>query len=223
MGCNAAGFGISDDSLVREAANQELIRRFFRYSCEYTLGFVEKDTVQRAELLMKELGVKPEDRRVVEPARRAAEEAERTGKGHKGIFVGAAMELRDGSIVTGKNSPLMHASSALVLNAVKTLAEIPDKIPLLSPAIIESVAALKKDVFGAKTVSLDLSEVLICLSINAATNPMAHLALEKMKELQGCEVHITHIPTPGDEAGLRRFGTNLTTDPNFASKHLFVG
>jgi uncharacterized protein (UPF0371 family) len=116
----------------------------------------------------------------------------------------------------------MHAASALVLNAIKKLAEIPDKIPLLSPSIIESVGELKTSVFGAKSVSLDLSEVLICLSINAATNPMAHLALDKMKELQGCEVHITHIPTPGDDSGLRRFGVNLTTDPNFASKHLLV-
>ena len=222
MGCNAAGFGISDDAVVREAAKQELIRRYFRYSCEYTLGFVEKETVQRAELLMRELEVKPEDRPVVVAARRAAEEAEATGKGNKGVFVGAAMELKDGSVVTGKNSPLMHAASALVLNAVKKLAGIPDKIPLLSPSIVESVGELKKSVFGAKSVSLDLSEVLICLSINAASNPMAHLALDKMKELQGCEVHITHIPTPGDDSGLRRFGINLTTDPNFASKHLLV-
>ena len=222
MGCNSAGFGITDDAVVREAAKQELIRRYFRYSCEYSLGFVEQETVQRSELLMKELGVAPEDRPVVVAARRAAREAEEAGKGNKGVFVGAAVELRDGTIVTGKNSPLMHAASALVLNAVKTLAEIPDKIPLLSPSIIESVGALKTSVFGAKTVSLDLSEVLICLSINAATNPMAHLALEKMKELQGCEVHITHIPTPGDDSGLRRFGVNLTTDPNFASKHLLV-
>jgi len=94
------------------------------------------------------------------------------------------MELRDGSIVTGKNSPLMHAASALVLNAVKKLAGIPDKIPLLSPSIIESVGELKTSVFGARSVSLDLSEVLICLSINAASNPMAHLALEKMKDLR---------------------------------------
>jgi uncharacterized protein (UPF0371 family) len=222
MGCNAAGFGITDDAVVREAAKQELIRRFFRYSCEYTLGFVEKETVQRAELLMRELGVKPEDRPVVVEARGAAREAETTGKGNKGVFVGAAIELRDGSIVTGKNSPLMHAASALVINAVKKLAGIPDKIPLLSPSIVESVGELKKNVFGAKTVSLDLSEVLICLSINAATNPMAHLALDKMKDLQGCEVHITHIPTPGDDSGLRRFGINLTTDSNFASKHLLV-
>ena len=222
MGCNAAGFGITDDNVVRDAAKQELIRRYFRYLCEYTLGFVEKETVQRAELLMKELGVEPEDRRVVAPARQAAAEAQAAGKGNKGFFVGAAMELRDGTVVTGKNSPLMHAASALVFNAVKHLAGIPDKIHLLSPSIIESVGTLKKDIFGANTVSLDLSEVLICLSINASTNPMAHMALEKMKELQGCEVHITHIPTPGDDAGLRRFGINLTTDPHFSSKQLFI-
>ena len=222
MGCNCAGFGIINDEVVREAAKQELIRRFFRYSCEYTLGFVEQETVQRAELLMRELGTKPEDRRVVVAARQAAEEAQAAGKGNKGVFVGAAIELRDGTIVTGKNSPLMHAAAALILNAVKTLAGIPDKIPLLSPSIVESVGELKKSVFGAKSVSLDLSEVLICLSINAAANPTAHLALERMKELQGSEVHITHIPTPGDDSGLRRFGINLTTDPNFASKHLLV-
>jgi uncharacterized protein (UPF0371 family) len=222
MGMNAAGFGISDDAAVREAAKQELIRRYFRYRCEYALGFVEKETVERAELLMRELEVKPEDRTVVGPARRAAVEAQETGKGNKGVFVGAALELPDGTIVTGKNTPLMHAASALILNAVKKLAGLPDTIHLLSPAIIESVANLKEKIMGSKTVSLDLSEVLICLSINAASNPMAQLALEKLKDLQGCEVHTTHIPAPGDEAGLRRFGMNLTSDPNFATKTLFV-
>lgn len=222
MGMNAAGFGISDDAAVREAAKQELVRRYFRYLCEYVLGFAEKETVERAELLMKELEVKPEDRRVVGPARQAAAEARDAGKGNKGVFVGAAIELRDGSIITGRNSPLMHAASALVLNAVKMLAGIPDTIHLLSPGIVGSVANLKEKILGARTVSLDLSEVLICLSINAASNPMAQLALEKLKDLQGCEVHITHIPTPGDEAGLRRFGINLTTDPEFSTKSLFV-
>ena len=222
MGMNAAGFGISDDAAVREAAKQELVRRYFRYLCEYVLGFAEKETVERAELLMKELEVKPEDRRVVGPARQAAAEARDAGKGNKGVFVGAAIELRDGSIITGRNSPLMHAASALVLNAVKMLAGIPDTIHLLSPGIVGAVANLKEKILGARTVSLDLSEVLICLSINAASNPMAQLALEKLKDLQGCEVHITHIPTPGDEAGLRRFGINLTTDPEFSTKSLFV-
>jgi len=222
MGVNCAGLAITDDALVQEAARQELIRRYFRYRCEYVMGFVDRETVQRAELLMKELGIKPEDRRVVGPSRQAAEAARVQGKGNNGVFCGAAVELPDGSIVTGKNSPLMHAASSLILNAIKQIAEIPDKIHLLSPAIIQSVGNLKQNILGARSVSLDVEEVLIGLSINAASNPAAGLALEKLGELRGCEVHLTHIPTPGDEAGLRRLGVNLTSDPSFSSKNLFV-
>ena len=111
------------------------------------------------------------------------------GKGNEGIFCGAAIELKDGSIVTGKNSPLMHAASSVILNAIKQLAEIPDKIHLLSPETINSIGSLKKDILKAKTVSLDLDETLIALSINAA-NPTAKVAIEQLKELQGCEVHM---------------------------------
>ncbi len=222
MGVNCAGMAIVDDAVVRQAACQEIIRRYFRYRCEYVMGFVDRETVERAELLMKELGLKPEDRPVVSPARQAAEEAREKGKGNNGVFCGAAVELRDGSIVTGKNSPLMHAASSVILNAVKKMAEIPDKIHLLSPAIIEAVGNMKQKILGAKSVSLDLEEVLIGLSINASTNPAAGLALEKLIELRGCDVHLTHIPTPGDEAGLRRLGVNLTSDPVFSSKNLFI-
>ena len=222
MGVNCAGLAVIDDALIQEAAKQELIRRFFRYRCEYALGLVNKETVQRAELLMKELGVEPENRRVVAPARRAAEEARENGKGNNGIFCGAAIELPDGSVVTGKNSPLMHAASSLILNAIKTMAEVPDRIHLLSPAIIDSIRHLKQNILGAKAVSLDVEEVLICLSINASTNPTAQIALEKLTEIRGCEAHLSHIPTPGDEMGLRRLGVNLTSDPSFSSKNLFV-
>jgi len=222
MGVNCAGFAVTDDGLIREAAKQELIRRYFRYRCEYALGFVDRETVQRAELLMKELGLEAEHRLVVNPARQAAEEAREKGKGNNGVFCGAAMELPGGCIVTGKNSPLMHAASSLVLNAIKKLAEVPDRIHLLSPAIIDSIRNLKQNILGAKAVSLDVEEVLICLSINASTNPTAQLALEKLTDIRGCEVHLTHIPTPGDEMGLRRLGVNLTSDPTFSSKNLFV-
>ncbi len=222
MGVNRAGFGIIDDDIVKEAAKQELIRRYFRYTCEYMVGCVDKETVQRAELLMNELNVRPENRRVVESARQAAVEAQRKGKGNEGIFCGAAMELRDGSIVTGKNSHLMHAASSLILNAIKHLAEIPDKIHLLSPSIIESIGNFKSDVLSKKAVSLDLEETLIALSISATANTAAQLAMEKLRELRSCEIHMTHIPTPGDEAGLRRLGVNLTSDPNFPSKNLFI-
>ena len=222
MGVNRAGFGVIADDVVREAALQELVRRYFRYFCEYAMGFVDRETVERAELIMREMKVGPEFRRVVEPARQAAEESLAKGKGHKGIFCGAAIELMDGTIVKGENSPLLHAGSSLILNAVKKLAGIPDSIPLLSASTIEAIGHLKKDILGAKAASLDVEEVLICLSLNASANPMAELALEKLKDLRGCEVHMTHIPTPGDEAGLKRLGINLTSDPNFSSKDLFV-
>jgi len=221
MGVNRARFGIVNDDAVRQAATQEIIRRYFRYACEYAMGFVDKETVQRVELLLEDLDAKPEDRIVVNPARQAALEAEKKGKGNEGIYCGAAIELADGSIMTGKNSPLMHAASALVLNAVKTLARIPDAMHLLPPNIMESISHFKKDVLKGRMVSLDLEETLIALSISATMNPAAQMAVEKLKELSGCEVHITHIPTPGDEAGLRKLGVNLTSDPEFATKFLF--
>jgi uncharacterized protein (UPF0371 family) len=222
MGVNRAGYGIIDDEAVKSAAVQEIIRRYFRYACEYAIGFADKETVQRVELLLEELGTKPEDRLVVSPARKAAADAEKNGKGFGGFYCGAAIELPDGSIVTGKNSSLMHASSSLVLNAVKHLAQLPDSMHLLPPTITESLSHFKKEVLLGKVVSLDLEETLIALSISATVNPAANMVLEKLKDLRGCEVHLTHIPTPGDEAGLRKLGVNLTSDPDFATKHLFV-
>ena len=144
------------------------------------------------------------------------------GKGNEGIYCGAAIKFDDGRIVTGKNSPMIHASSSLVLNAIKTLAEIPDSIHLLSPQIIESIRGMKRDVLGMRTLSLDLEETLIALTISAATNPTAQVAMEKLKELKNCEMHMTHIPTPGDEAGLRKLGINVTTEANFSTKSLFI-
>lgn len=221
MGVNRAGFGIVDNEVVREAGKQEIIRRYFRAACEYALGFVDKPTVERIELLLEELAIKKEDRKVVTPARKAAEDAEAEKKGNEGIYCGSAIELKDGSIITGKNSPLMHAAPSLILNAIKELADIPDNIHLLAPNIIESIAGLKENVLKRKTVSLDLEEALIALSISAATNPTAKVAMEKLKDLKGCDVHITHMPPPGDEAGLRRLGVNLTSDPHFVTKSLF--
>ena len=224
MGVNRAGFAITNDAAVREAAKQEIIRRYFRYSCEYAMGMSTHQTVDRVEMLMKEFDIGPQDRPVVEPAHRAARDAaEAADKGNKGVFAGAAIMLPDGSVVTGRNSPLMHSASSLVLNAIKHLAGIPHQLHLLSPNIIESIGSLKTDVLGRKTVSLDLEETLIALSISSTTNPTARLAMAKLKELRGCEVHTTHIPTPGDEMGLRRLGVNLTSDPSFATKDLFVG
>lgn len=222
MGVNRAGFAITDDELTREASKQELIRRYFRYQCEYAMGLTHKDTVQRVELFLKDFDLKHEYRRVVEPARKAALEAQKKNKGNEGVYCGAAIELKDGTIVTGSNSPQLHAASSLVLNAIKHLSEIPDKIKLLPPSVTDSVRNLKTKILNEKNLSLDLLEVLITLSISATTNHTAELSIERLVDLQGCEAHMTHIPTPGDEAGLRRLGINLTSDPNFSTKDLFI-
>jgi uncharacterized protein (UPF0371 family) len=222
MGVNRAGFGIINDDAVQEAAHQEIIRRYFRVATEYALGLVDLETVQRAELIMNNIDAKAEDRKTVLAAREAANLGEEHKKGNEGIYVGASMELKDGTIITGKNSPIMHAAASLILNASKHLAGLPDKLHLLPKNIMNSLNYLKKDILRGKVVSLDAEEVLIALSISAISNPAAQMALEKMKEFEGCEVHITHIPTSGDEAGLRKLGVHLTCDPNFSSKSLFM-
>ncbi len=224
MGVNRAGFAIVNDDLVRWAAAQEVIRRHYRVACEYAAGLGPKRTVDRIKVLMNELEVTTEDRTVVAPAHNAAAAAAKNAaKGHKAVICGAAVELPDGAVIAGVNSPLMHAASSAVLNALKHLADIPQKLHLLSPQIIRSIGHLKQDVLQRKTISLDLEETLIALSIASTINPTAELALSQLKSLRRCEVHMTHIPPPGDEAGLRRLGVNLTCDPQFASSNLFVG
>ena len=173
-------------------------------------------------MIMEKVNAKDEDRKVVKPSREAAMEAEKNKKGNEGIYCGAAIELKDGTIITGKNSPLMHASSSLILNTTKHLAELPDNMDLLPKSIIDSLAFLKKEVLRGKMVSLDLEETLIVLGITAISNPAAQLAVEKLNELRDCEVHLTHIPTLGDEVGLRKLHVNLTCDPEFSTKSLFL-
>ncbi|MDP3142899.1 MAG: DUF1846 domain-containing protein [Candidatus Omnitrophota bacterium] len=222
MGVNRAGFAIVDDHAVAEAAKQEIIRRYFRYKYEYILGIEKKETVEKISLLTEGLNLKPEDRCVVEPARKVALEKRNNSQAVPHVSCGAAIELNNGQIVTGKNSTIMSAASSLILNAIKQSAEIPDKIHLLSPHIINHITILKKDILMLKQEMLDLEETLIALSMSAATNPSAEAAMEKLKELSGCEAHLTHIPTPGDEAGLRMLSVNLTTDGNFPSQDLFM-
>jgi uncharacterized protein (UPF0371 family) len=222
MGVNRASSGIVNDKIITEASHQEIIRRYFRCAVEYVMGLADKETMNRIKKIMDKVGARVEDRNVVLPAREAASYAEKTGKGNEGVFCGAALELHDGTIITGKNSPLLHASSSLILNATKHLARIPDNLYILPQNIIDSVTYLKKDILKGKMVSLDVDETLIVLGISALSNPVAQMALENLKYLQNCEVHTTHIPTPGDEAGWRKLKVNLTCDPEFSSKSLFV-
>jgi uncharacterized protein (UPF0371 family) len=220
MGVNRAGCVITDDNIVRAAAKQEIIRRYFRTMCDYKKGLVDLDTAQRVELIMEELYLKPEDRSVVVPARIAAQKAKKK-IGNKGNSMGTALMLKNGTIVTGKGSTLMNAPSSLILNAIKVLGNIADEIHLLSPVILEQIINLKKNSLGNKNPVLHLDEILIALSISATTNPTAQLALSKLVQLRGCEAHSTCIVSQEDQTIFRKLGINLTCDPVFQSNELF--
>ncbi|MGE5560360.1 MAG: DUF1846 domain-containing protein [Chloroflexota bacterium] len=212
MGVNMAGAGIIDDAVVREAGRQEIIRRFFRYNWEVLRRVENQETADRVRLLMSEQEIAPTDRAVVQPARRVAEDAEAQGEGHQGVFCGAAIELPDGTIVTGKNSPLLHAESAAIINAIKQLAQIPDGIHLLAPGVLESISHLKIEEMGGRAPSLNVAETLVCLAMSSATNPTTQAAIRCLSRLRGCEMHTTHAPSRGDEDALRKLGINFTTD-----------
>ncbi|UCC91951.1 MAG: DUF1846 family protein [Candidatus Aenigmatarchaeota archaeon] len=212
MGVNKARVGIINDKVCREAGKQEIIRRYFRYKEEMMLGVESKETVERAKEIARKTGLNPEDRKVVVQARKASEEAQKKGKGNKGVFCGAAIELPNGTIVTGKNSSLLHASSAAVLNAIKVLAGIPDDIHLIQPNVLKSIEKLKTKTLGMKSESLNMDETLIALSASSLMNPATEKAISKLAELKNCEMHITHIPTHGDRSGRRKIVLNVTTD-----------
>ena len=209
MGVNMAGNCIIDDEAVCEASRQEILRRYYTALCGQRQGTVSEDTVFKLELLMKKAGVTIHDRSVVSPA---LQKAALTGA------PAAAMELPDGSIVTGKTSDLLGAASALLLNALKRLGGISDDIHLISPVIIEPIQHLKVDHLGNRNPRLHTDEVLIALSICAATNPTAEMAMEQLSRLRGCEVHSSVILSQVDEKVFRRLGINITCEPKYENK-----
>ncbi len=214
MGVNMANQGIVDDEVVRQASRDEIVRRYYKYQREFVEGNTTLDTLELMENIMNRVGVKPEDRKVATAANQALE-ASRVdeSKGVKGVYTGAAIELRgkDAVILTGKRSKILHSESAVLLNAVKHLAGIPDEIDVLSPIIIESISNLKTRM-GIVDVSLDVKEVLDALAVSAVFNPNAAECLEVLGQLEGCEMHSTHLMDVGCEKPLKELGLNITTD-----------
>ena len=204
MGVNMAGNCIINDEVVKTASRQEIIRRYYTALCDQRKGTISDDVVLKLELLMKKAGVTLNDRKVVEPALKKAADTSAPA---------AAMELPDGSIITGKTSELLGASSALLLNALKELAGLDDEVHLISPVIIEPIQHLKTTHFGNKNPRLHTDEVLIALSICAATDKNAELAMEQLSKLKGCEVHSSVILSGVDEKVFKRLGINITCEP----------
>ena len=208
MGVNMAGNCIFDDEAVKHASRQEIIRRYYVAACDLKQGKCGEEVVRKLELLMRKAGVSPEERTTVAPA---LEREAQTGD------AAAAMELPDGSIVTGRTSDLLGASSALLLNALKALSNLPDEMHLMSPVVLDPIQHLKVDHLGNRNPRLHTDETLIALSICAATNPLAELAMEQLGKLKGCEVHSSVILSAVDEKVFKRLGVNLTCDPKYSA------
>jgi uncharacterized protein (UPF0371 family) len=221
MGVNMAKCGIVDDEVCSRAANQEIIRRYFLYYQDYLQGTEKWETVCVAEKLIEKLNLKKEHRVTVVHARDTAKSAKFNGKGYKDTYCGAALELCDGTIITGKNSPLLYAEAAALLNAIKFVAGIPDQIELISAEVLGQIKDFKTNHYNEDAESLDVASTLIALAISAATNPTAKLALQQLSKLKNSEIHTTHLPNRGDEDSLRKLGINLTTDGLVSSNKLY--
>lgn len=212
MGVNMAGKCIVDDERCREASRQEIIRRYYHALCEQRQGRIDEEAVYKVELLMNKVGVSTEDRKV---SCAALARAEQTG------LPAAAIELEDGKIITGKTSSLLGASAAVLLNALKALGGINHKMPLISPIVIEPIQNLKTKHLGNTNPRLHTDEILIALSISAATNPTAELALRQLPKLRGCEAHSSVILSQVDDSVFRKLGMNLTCEAKYQTKKLY--
>ena len=212
MGVNMAGFCISDDEVVREAAKAEIVRRYFESACDYREGKCDENTMLKCELLMERAEVSIEDRKVVAPAK---EKAVETG------MPATAIELPDGRIITGKTSSLLGSSSAALLDSLKAMAGIDDKVKLINPVVIVPVEELKKTHLGHNNARLHLDETLLALAVSAPNNENAAKALSCLSMLRGCEAHSTVILSQGDVQTFKKLGINLTCEPQYRTKKLY--
>ena len=213
MGVNMAGYCITDDEACRKAAEKEIVRRYYTARCSFLQGHAAKEEAEKILLLMKQLNLNEAELRPVMAIARSKAEA----TGHPAL----AIELPNGEIVTGKTTDLLGPSAAVILNALKKLARIPKKAHLISPEVIEPVQDLKCKYLGNHNPRLHSDEVLVALSVSAATNYNAARALSKLPKLKNCEAHSTVILPAVDDNTFRRLGVTLTCDPGYQSHKLY--
>ena len=212
MGVNMAGMCITDDPVCRRAAEMEILRRYYTARCSYLQGHAAKEEAEKICLLMKHLNLDDTLRPVIAAARERAEQTENPA---------LAIELPEGEIVTGKTTDLLGPSAAVILNAVKRLGNIPKDVHLIPPEVIEPVQELKCKYLGNHNPRLHSDEVLVALSVSAASDPNAAKALSMLPLLKNCEAHSTVILPAVDDNTFRRLGVNLTCDPSYQSHKLY--
>ena len=212
MGVNMAGNCIVDDEAVRDAARQEIIRRYYSGLCDRRQGKADDSVVYKLELLMQQAKADAAQRPVISAAAQVAEE---TGS------PAFAIELPDGQVVTGKTSELLGACSAALLNALKALAGIDHSVHVISPKAIEPIQTLKVDHLGSANPRLHSDETLIALAISAATDPAAAKALDQLSALRRCEAHSTVILSQVDSGNCAKLGLHLTSEPQYETNKLY--
>ena len=220
MGVNRVGVCISNDAACREAACQEIIRRFLIAECDFRKGKISAEQLNRSELIMKEVGVSVNDRAVVTAAKEYIEE-KRASEDGNGNLVAMSIEMPDGSIVTGRSSEMMVAAAAAVLNAIKRLAKFDDELLMITPHVIEITQKLKVETLGYEKTTLSCEEVLMALAISGASNPSAAVAMSKLPELKGCKAHCTAILSDRDEQALAALGLDVTCEPEYMTTNLY--
>ena len=213
MGVNMAGNCIVDDEACRYASNMEIIRRYYKYLCDQKRTGVNSQEIYKIELLMNQAGITPSSRPVVNAA------LEKSAK--SGDKPAVAIELEDGTIVTGKTGDLLGAASSALLNALKQLAGIDDSVDLLSPESISPIQTLKTNYLGSRNPRLHTDEILIALSSSVVANPLADKALKQMPKLYACDVHSTVILSAVDKDTFKRLGMNLTCEPAYEEEKRF--
>ncbi|MDD6308322.1 MAG: DUF1846 domain-containing protein [Clostridia bacterium] len=213
MGVNMAGDCIMDDEVTKEAARAEIIRRYYDAKCECRLGRWSEAPAQKIEIIMNNAGITPEDRAVVRAAlTRSAETGDKPA---------VAIRLHDGRVITGKTSNLLGASSAALLNAVKSAGGIAKELHLIEPSVIEPIQALKTRILGNHNPRLHSDEVLIALTMSAVSSPAAKLATDQLSSLRGCEAHSTVLLSQVDKDIYRKLGIHLTCEPKYQTKKLY--
>lgn len=211
MGVNMAGCAICDDEACRQAAKQEVIRRFYRYQAEHKTGREKYETVERVKLIMNDLDIKVEDRKVV---RAALEKKEKTGR-HS-----VAIQLKNGKIITAKEQEFFSASAGCVLNALKCLANIDDGENMIPAEKLEMILNLKRNILHLDNALLSLKDILMVLSFNQKEDEKARMCLEQVKNLKGCDVHSTCLMRESDENNWRNIGAMVTCEPVFNGNRL---
>ena len=212
MGVNMAGFGIVDDEACQAASRMEILRRYYTGLVEHAKGECDESVVRKLELVMQQAGVTAD----ICPAVKAClDKAEETGA------PAGAMVLTDGSVVTGKTSSLLGASAAMLLNALKKMAGIDQKLDLIPASVIEPISRLKTENLGHHNPRLHSDELLIALAISGLTNPLAAMVQQQLNNLRGCEAHFSVIISEEDLKLYKRLGINVSCEPKYEVKKLY--